>query len=188
MIVSCAEPVQWSAAEIQHQIRKLYPLRRMFRNFEFGEPLWAWHPWFFCMAEIRLDTAIKKGQVHADLVAVDSVRPIRQRLLQRPEFKPADLAGQRVIKPRLTQEMAGREAHEMLTTVVLSRNKLLLKHNISVVNVEMHYFRVMIIPVEGMPFEDWPAIEEFFGNSNRLGMRRELQEVLTDIILEPVKI
>jgi hypothetical protein len=188
MMVSCAEPKPWSPDEIQHQIRKLYPFRQMFRKFTVSEPVWVWYPWFFCKATVRMDTAIRKGQVHPDLVAVDSVRPIRQRLQQRPDFSVHDLSGQNIVRPRLTAEMARQEALELLTTIVISRNKLLLNHNISVDDVQMQYFRVMILPVEGFSFDDWPVVEEFFGNSNRLAMRRELHEVLRDTINEPVKL
>jgi hypothetical protein len=135
-----------------------------------------------------MDTAIRKNQAHADLVAVDSVRPIRQRLQERPNFVEQDLTGQPSIKPRLTAEMARKETHELLTTIVISRNKLLLKHNISVDDVQMRYFRVMILPVEGLPPGDWPAVEEFFGNSNRLGMRQELHEVIHQNLSEPVNV
>ncbi|MCC5926040.1 MAG: hypothetical protein JJU41_05715 [Bacteroidetes bacterium] len=183
MLIQCASEQDWSDAEIRHQIKRLYPMRYMLRRPAFREPYVLWYPWYICPAVVKMDTALMRGQVHADRVAVDSVRPMRERLDRVPDIIPREIDDVCVVPFRLRCEQAREEAHDLLTTVVINRNKLLISHEISVGEPQLVYFRVLIIPVEGLEEDDWPVMEEFFGNSYRLARRRELRSVLKENML-----
>lgn len=186
MMIPCVEPQIWTTSEVQHQIKKLYPIRTFPRKPVYKEPVFLWYPWFMCPATIEMDTMFRSGQVHADLVAVDSVRPMRQRVEHLPESQQKEVPDSIVIKPRLTPEMASDEAFDLLTSIVINRNKLLKQHKITVREPQLCYFRIMVIPVEGYPADDWPVVEEHFGNSYRLARRRELQTTIKNLALERV--
>lgn len=178
MLISCASEQVWTDAELRHQIRRLHTLRYLFRKPEPGGIVVVWHPWYLCAVEVRMDTALQRGQVHADRVAVDAVRPLRQRLDRIPESSLREIDDQTTVPIRLREEDAKEEARDLLTSVVINRNKLLLSHDITVNEAELVYFRTIIVPVDGLPRGDWPVIEEFFGNTTRLSRRRELEPIL----------
>jgi hypothetical protein len=183
MLINCASEQEWADAEIRHQIKTLHPLRFMFRKPAFRSPLVLWYPWYICAAQVRMDTALQRGQVHADRIAVDAVRPVRQRLERVPDTAEQEINDSLVVPFRLRETQAREEAHDLLTSVVINRNKLLISHDITVNEPQLVYFRVLIVPVEGLPENDWPVIEEFFGNSNRLLRRRELRTVLQNLLI-----
>jgi len=178
MQLPCAPAQHWPDAEIRHHIRQLHPLRFMLRRPTFRSAMELWYPWYVCAATVRMDTALRRGQVHADRVAVDAVRPVRLRLESVPERETLDIPGHQVVPFRLRPPQARQEARDLLTSIVINLNKLLLSHDITIEEPELVYVRVLIVPIEGLPETEWLVLEDFFANAYRLARRPELKPVL----------
>lgn len=178
MLLPCASVQHWPDAEIRHHIRQLHPLRFMLRRPTFRPAMELWYPWYVCAATVTMDTALRRGQVHADRIAVDAVRPVRLRLESVPQRETLDIPEHQTVPLRLRTPQARQEAADLLTSIVINRNKLLLSHDITVEEPELLYFRVLIIPVDGLPETEWLVLEDFFGNTHRLSRRPELKPIL----------
>jgi hypothetical protein len=174
-------------AEVRRIMRRVYPWRGRFGRMSAGIPVGVWYPWYFCPANIRMDTYVRSGMQASDLVAVDGARPLRERTTRIPaatDLDATDLdATDALLVPllvplRVTPEMATAEARELLQVIILNRNKLLKSHELAMKTPQLRYIQLWVIPLADQPVTDWLVTDPHFGGSYPLSRRREILDVV----------
>jgi len=182
MIIPAVESPQLTPGQIRQILRQVYPLRGRFSGMSTGQPVALWYPWYFCAANIRMDTYLKSGIQASDLVAVDGVRPMRERINRIPACETISADDAMVVPLRTTADMAAAEARELLQVIILNRNKLLKTHQIEMKTPELRYIRMWIIPLNGQMAPQWLVHDPHFGGSYALSRRREILEIIGQLI------
>lgn len=162
--------------QIKFGIKSAYPFQRFLRRFESSGEIAVWYPWYYITLSVEMDTFLKKGMFYRDLVAVDGLRPIRERLQSYPERKESDVTQGVTLSAKATEEEATEEALDLVKGIVLSRNKLLKDHKITVEKVALVYHKTFVVKLKGRPAEEWLYIDSHFSAATTLKMRPEVRK------------
>lgn len=178
MIIPCVGAGPVSSGLIRQTLRSVHPLRRWLNTMRPEAPVGLWYPWYFCPANVYMDTWIRSGIQASDLVMVDGVRPLRERTGHIPPVVEMQVEPREVVPLRLTPEQATAEARELLNVIILNRNKLLKSHEIHMKTPELRYIRLWVIPLQEHPPASWLVHDTVSGACYALGRRRELHALV----------
>ena len=165
---------------IKFGIKSAYPFRRFLKKIESCGYIPVWYPWFYVTLQVEMDTLLKKGMSYADLVAVDTLRPVKERLHRMPETLESDFSSGIKLDPRISEEEAAAEAVELIKGIVLNRNKLLTKHRIDIKSHKLVYHKTFVVQLTDKKPEDWLYIDTHFQAATTLKKRPEVLSHIQD--------
>ena len=175
MIVLAAD-AQLDRKQVKFGIKSAYPFQRFLKRIESTGEIAVWYPWYYITLSVEMDTFLKKGMSYRDLVAVDGLRPIRERLQSYPERTESDVNQGLTLKVKATEKEATEEALDLVKGIVLSRNKLLKEHKVTVEKADLIYHKTFVVKLKGRPVEDWLYIDSHFNAATTLKMRPEVRK------------
>ncbi len=179
MIVLAAD-TQLDQNQIKFGIKSAYPFQRFLKQIEIADEIAVWYPWYYITLSVEMDTFLKKGMFYRDLVAVDGLRPICERLQCYPERTKSDVTKGVCLQSKATKKVASEEAVDLVKGIVLSRNKLLKRHKITVEKVEMVYHKTFVVQLNNRPAEDWLYIDSHFDTATTLKLRPEVRKYIEE--------
>lgn len=123
-----------------------------------------------------MDTYLKKGLVYNDIVAVDGLRPVRERVPGLPQESGSidSDPGSTRLEPKITPDEATAEAVDLMKGIVLSRNKLLKEYDIEEVSTRLYYLKTYVVKLENSEPGGWLFFDPHFDVAARLAMRPEV--------------
>jgi len=166
--------VELHPKQIKFGIKSAFPFRRFLNRFEQDGMIDVWYPWYYITVGVKMDTYLKKGMSYRDLVAVDTLRPICERVQGLPNSGDSDFGGGIKLKTKLLEEEAKDEAIDLLKGIVLSRNKLLKEHSLEVIDTALIYHKTFVVKLKGHEQGDWLYIDSHFDAATTLKMRPEV--------------
>jgi|GEM_PF-1485033 len=172
-MVSVAD-AELKPGQIRFGIKSAYPFSRFWANYEPDDVIPVWYPWYYVTLGVKMDTYLKKGMSYRDLVAVDSLRPVRERLASKPELSETELMDGVTPESKISADEAESEAVDLMKGIVLSRNKLLKDYDIETLSVELVRHKTFIVQLKGRQPAEWLYLDSHFDAATRLGMRPEI--------------
>lgn len=171
--------------QVAFGIKSAYPFQRFVNRFEEEGVIPVWYPWYYISLIVRMDTYLKKGMSYNDFVAVDGLRPIRERVGAMPQESGEMAEGSDALRlePKISEKEAEAEAADLLKGIVLSRNKLLKDHEIEVRESKLFYLKTFVVKIRERPPADWLFIDSHFDAAARLKMRPEIFKPIENRIL-----
>ena len=163
-----------SDKQIRFGIKSAYPFRRFLNKYEKEGFLTFWYPWYYVSVTVQMDTYLKKGMAYKDLVVVDCLRPIRERVTSYPEIHSSGVMKGIVPDLKITEKDADDEAIDLMKGIVLSRNKLLKDYELSADNCRLFYLKTFVVKLKNRPPQDWLYIDEHFQAAAKLSLRPEV--------------
>ncbi|MCC5940880.1 MAG: hypothetical protein JJU37_05005 [Balneolaceae bacterium] len=160
--------------QIQFGIKSAYPFRRFLQRYEKAGYIAVWYPWFYVSVSVEMDTYLKKGMIYNDLVAVDCLRPVKERVSSYPEALSSDLTGDTVLKSKIEEKEASDEAVDLIKGIVLSRNKLLKDYEVQAKSCRLYYLKTFVVKFKDRSVNEWIYIDEHFEASAKLQSRPEV--------------
>lgn len=162
--------------QVAFGIKSAYPFQRFVNRFEKEGEIPVWYPWHYVLLTVKMDTYLKKGMSYNDFVAVDGLRPIRERVGSMPQQKGTMNEDKNTIKleSKITPEEAEAEAVDLLKGIVLSRNKLLKDYDIEVKQSGLFYLKTYVVKLKNRQQGDWLFIDSHFNTTAKLKMRPEV--------------
>ncbi|TVR27428.1 MAG: hypothetical protein EA390_13860 [Balneolaceae bacterium] len=160
--------------QVKFGIKSAYPFKRLLNRFEQDGVVDVWYPWYYITLGVEMDTYLKKGMSYRDLVAVDALRPIRERVQGFPEITDSNFSEGVKLEPKISDKEAKDEAEDLLKGIVLSRNKLLKEYSIEVEKTSLIYHKTFVVKLKGVEPGDWLYIDSHFDAATTLKMRPEV--------------
>lgn len=162
--------------QVAFGIKSAYPFQRFINRFEKEGEIPIWYPWHYVTLTVNMDTYLKKGMSYYDFVAVDGLRPIRERVGSIPVQKRTITENENTIKleSKISPKEAEAEAVDLLKGIVLSRNKLLKDYKIEVKDSGLFYLKTYVVKLKNRQQGEWLYIDSHFNAAAKLKMRPEV--------------
>jgi len=183
-MIQTAVHAELSNKQIQFGIKSAYPFRRLIERYENDGYLTIWYPWYYISVSVEMDTYLKKGMVYGDLVAVDCLRPVKERVSSYPETIPSDLTDGTVLKSKIDETEASEEAVDLIKGIVLSRNKLLKNYEVKAKICRLYYLKTFVVKLKERPVNEWIYIDEHFEAAAKLQSRPEILSYIQNLNID----
>lgn len=164
--------------QIRFAIKSAYPFQRFLNRFDHNGTLVVWYPRYYTTVRIKMDTYLKKGLRYNDLVAVDTLRPLSERVNMLPEFSGNHPVEGICLKPKISAADAEKEAIDLIKGIVLSRNKLLKDYHIECMDNKLVHLKTFVVKLKNRPMADWLYIDEHFLAASTVQKRPEILNCL----------
>ena len=160
--------------QIQFGIKSAYPFRRFIQRYEKSGQITIWYPWYYVSVSVKMDTYLKKGMVYNDLVAVDCLRPVKERVSSYPVSTAQTIADGKILTSKIDENGAKEEAVDLIKGIVLSRNKLLKDYEVEAQVCKLFFLKTFVVELKNRPPKEWIYIDEHFEAAAKLQLRPEV--------------
>ncbi len=165
-------------SQIRFAIKSAYPFKRFLNRFDQNGDLVIWYPRYYLTVRIEMDTYLKKGLQYSDLVAVDALRPLSERVTSLPEFS-GNYSGEGIFpEPKISAKDAEKEAIDLIKGIVLSRNKLLKDYHIECTDSKLVHLKTFVVKLKNRTAAEWLYIDEHFQAACAVQKRPEILNCL----------